>query len=76
MLFILFKTVIVLLFKSYITDLLLFACLVSTLCLAVLGLHCCTRFSLVVASEGYCLAAVCRLLIVVASLVVEHGLEV
>ena len=43
--------------------------------LAVLGLHCCVRgLSLVVASGGYSLGAVCGLLAVVASLTVEHGL--
>ena len=41
---------------------------------AVLGLHCCTGFSLVAASMGYSLAEVLRLLIVVASLVAKHGL--
>ena len=41
--------------------------------LAVLGLHCCKGFSLVVASEGYSLAVVCRLLIAVASLVWSTG---
>ena len=46
---------------------------VMYLFLAVLGLHCCTRFSLVVASEAYCLAAGCRLLTVVASLVWSTG---
>ena len=40
--------------------------------LAVLGLRCCRGFCLVVASESYSLGAVCRLLIVVASLVAEH----
>jgi len=35
---------------------------------------CCEGFSLVAASRGYSLAAACRLLIVVASLVAEHGL--
>ena len=33
-------------------------------------------FSLVAASRGYSLVAVCGLLIVVASLIVEHGLQV
>ena len=33
--------------------------------LAVLGLHCCSGFSLVVASRGYSLAAGCEFLIVV-----------
>ena len=42
--------------------------------LAVLGLHCCMGFSLVVASRGYSLVAVCRLLTVVASLAAEPGL--
>ena len=42
--------------------------------LAVLGLRCCSGFSLVVVSRSYSLAAMCQLLIVVASLVVEHGL--
>ena len=42
--------------------------------LAVLGLHCyMLRLSLVVASRGCSLVAVRGLLIVVASLVVEHG---
>ena len=34
--------------------------------LAVLDLHCCTGFSLVAGSEGYSLAVVRRILIVVA----------
>ena len=42
--------------------------------LAVLGLHCCIGVSLVVASGGYSLVVVCGLLVVVASLVVEHRL--
>ena len=42
--------------------------------LAVLGLHCSAGFSLVVASGGYSLVAVCGLLIAVASLIAEHGL--
>ena len=42
--------------------------------MALLGLHCCAIFSLVVASGGYSLAVLHRLLTVVASLVVEHGL--
>ena len=41
------------------------------LSLAVLGLHCCIGFSLVMASRGYSLVAVCRLLITMTSLVVE-----
>ena len=40
--------------------------------LAVLGLHCCVGFSRVVASRGYFLAVVPRLLIAVASFGVEH----
>ena len=39
---------------------------------AVPGLCCCTGFSLVAVSRGYSLVAMHRLLIVVASLVVEH----
>ena len=42
--------------------------------LAVLGLYCSVAFSLVAESGGYSLVAVCRLLIVMASLVGEHGL--
>ena len=42
--------------------------------LAVLDLHCCTGFSLVAGSEGYSLAVVLRILIVVAFLVAEHRL--
>ena len=41
---------------------------------AVLGLYCCAGFSLVVPSRGYSLVGVCRLLIAVASPVVEQGL--
>ena len=41
--------------------------------LTVLHLCCCMGFSLVVASEGYSPVAVCGLLVVVASLVEEHG---
>ena len=41
--------------------------------LAVLGLCCCTGFSLDAASGGYSLVVVCKLLIVMASLVAEHG---
>ena len=40
--------------------------------LAVLGLCYSLGFSLVVASRGYCLVAVCRLLVSVTSLVGEH----
>ena len=42
--------------------------------LTVLSLCCCTGFSLVALSRGYSLVAVHRLLIAVASLVVEHML--
>ena len=41
---------------------------------AVLGLHCCMSFSLAVVSSSYSLVEVCRLLILVASLVVEPEL--
>ena len=41
---------------------------------AVLGLPCCTGFSLVVESEGHSLAVACRLLIAMAPLAVEHAL--
>ena len=44
------------------------------LLLAVLCLHCCVGFSLVAASGGYSLVVLHGLLIVVASLVGEHGL--
>ena len=37
--------------------------------LAVLGFHCCAGFCLVAESRGHSLVAVCRLLLVVASLV-------
>ena len=40
----------------------------------MLGLHCCTRFSLVVKSRDYSLVAELGLLIAVASLVSEHRL--
>ena len=43
--------------------------------LAVLGLHGCAGFSLVVASGGYSPGANHRLLTVVASLDAEHGLS-
>ena len=42
--------------------------------LAVLGLCCCTGFSLVAVSEGYSLVVVNRLLVAVASLAVEPRL--
>ena len=40
----------------------------------MLGLHCCTGFSLVEASEDYTAVAKPGLLLAVASLVGEHGL--
>ena len=43
--------------------------------LAVLGLCCCTGFSLVVASGGFSLVEVHRLLVVVTSPVAEHRLQ-
>ena len=42
--------------------------------LAALSLRCCMGFSLVGEDRGYSLVVVCRLLIAVASLVVEHRL--
>ena len=42
----------------------------------MLGVRCCTGFSLVMASRGYLPVAVCRLLISVASLVSEHSSRV
>ena len=42
--------------------------------LAELGLHCCTRAFSSCAERGLLFIAVCRLLIVVASLVAEQGL--
>lgn len=44
------------------------------LILAMLGLRCSSGFSLVVASEDHCLVVVCARLIVVAPLIVRHGL--
>ena len=41
----------------------------------VLGLHCCTGFSVVMESGGSSLVVVCGLLIVMASLVTEHRHE-
>ena len=42
--------------------------------LDVLGLHCCTGFSLVAVSKGYTPVVVHGLLTAMASLVVEHRL--
>ena len=47
---------------------------ITYLFLSVLGLHCCTGFSSAEANGRYSPVAVNRLLIVVASLVMEHGL--
>ena len=41
----------------------------------MLGLHCCTGFSVVVESEGYSLVVVQRLSIAVASLVAQPWLQ-
>ena len=41
--------------------------------LAVLGLCCCARLSLITATGGYALVAMLRLLCVVVSLVAERG---
>ena len=49
--------------------------LIDSIYLAVLGLHCCTGFSLVAGSRSYSLVVVCRFLIAVASLVVEHRIQ-
>ena len=43
--------------------------------LAVLGLCCCARLSLITATGGYALVAMLRLLCVVVSLVAERGPE-
>ena len=48
---------------------------VSYLLLAVLGLHSCTGFSLVVASRDYSLVAMPGIFVAVSSLVAEHGLQ-
>ena len=53
-----------------------FFLIMHLLFLAVLGLRCGAGFSLVVASGGYSLVVVCRLLTAAASLPVEHGLQV
>ena len=44
--------------------------------LAVLGLGCCASFSLVATSGSYSQVVAFRLLIAVASLMAEHGLQV
>ena len=49
--------------------------LYAYLFLVALGFHCCVRFSIIAASEGYSLVAVCRLLLAAGSPVVEHRLE-
>ena len=43
--------------------------------MAVLGLRCCVGFSLVVASRSSSWVVACRLLIEMASFIVEHRLE-
>ena len=43
--------------------------------MSVLVLHCCMGFSLLVAPGGYSPVVVHRLLIAVASLTAEHGLQ-
>ena len=48
--------------------------LLINLFLAALGLHCCVRAFSSCGERGLLFVAVCGLLIVVASLVVEHGL--
>ena len=41
--------------------------------MTMLGLHCCTGFSLVAADGGYSAVAACRRLTAMGSLAVEHG---
>ena len=63
------------LFCSYISKIsLIFLYNFMYLFVTVLGLCCCTGFSLLAVSGGCYLVAVCRLLIAMASLVVEHRL--
>ena len=52
----------------------LFVCFVLFVSLAVLGLRCCARAFSSCGERGLLFVAVHRLLIAVASLVVEHGL--
>ena len=47
----------------------------TLLFLTMLGLHCCSGFSLVLVSRGYSLVAGHRPLIEMASLLAEHGLS-
>ena len=56
------------------TSLLFFFFLLIYLILAMLGLFCNDCFSLVAASQGYSLVALCRLLLAIASLAAEHRL--
>ena len=49
-------------------------CLFVCLFMAVLGLHCCAQAFSSCGERGLLFVAVCELLIVVASLAVEHGL--
>ena len=51
-----------------------FLCNIMYLCLAVLGLRCCTGFSAVAASRGYSLGVLHRHLTATASLGVKRGL--
>ena len=49
--------------------------LTDSIYLAVLGLHCCTSFSLVAGSRSYSPVVVYRFLIAVAFLVVKHRIQ-
>ena len=64
-----------LLHSPWLSPLLFFILNFIHLFLAALSLHCCAGLSLAVASRGLLFVAVCRLLLVVASLVTEHGLK-
>ena len=66
-----FKTCAFLFFKD---DSFLFIYLFIYLFLAVLGLRCCARAFSSCVEQGVLFVVVCGLLIVVASLVAEHGL--
>ena len=59
---------------NFLTEFIAYSDFPLFLFLAVLGVCCCTSFSLVAVSAGYSVVAVCRLLIEVASLIAEHGL--
>ena len=64
---------------SFILKMLLFCCfqfiLFMYLFLAVLGLRCCVQAFSSCGEQGLLFVALCRLLIAVASLLVEHGLQ-